>query len=154
MDPRELRNTFGRFATGVTVVTFQEGEEAGGLTVNSFTSVSIDPPLILVSIDRRARSHDVLLQKPFVVNILAADQEAIAWQFAGRPQQDLEITWEQTNAGPRLAGTLAHLECEPWQAYDGGDHTLIVGKVTKFSYEQGEALGFYCGKFHKVAIAL
>ncbi|MGG1659902.1 flavin reductase family protein [Brevibacillus sp. NRS-1366] len=151
MDVRALRNAFGKFATGVTIVSFMDGTQIAGITVNSFTSVSIDPPLLLVSIDKKARSHEGLLNKPFIVNVLAAGQEALAWQFAGRPQLDLQIDWEHSTIGPRLAGTLANFECEPWNAYDGGDHTLIVGKVVSFLYRQGDALGFFSGKFHEVA---
>lgn len=151
MDARELRRCFGRFATGVTVVTFQDESGPHGITVNSYTSVSLEPPLVLVSIDRKARSHDQLAGRNYVVNILAADQEALGWHFAGKPQEGLTVPWEQTEVGPRLAGAVAHVECKPWKAYDGGDHTLYVGEVVDFSYRGGDVLGFFGGKFFKVA---
>jgi flavin reductase (DIM6/NTAB) family NADH-FMN oxidoreductase RutF len=147
MDLREVRRCFGRFATGVTVVTFATPEGPHGITVNSFTSVSLEPPLVLVSIDRKTKSHDQLANASFVVNILADDQEAIAWQFAGRPQEGLAMEWEETPQGPRIKGTIGHLECKPWRAYDGGDHTLYLGEVTHFAHRSGDGLGFFGGKF-------
>ncbi|WP_078379888.1 flavin reductase family protein [Sutcliffiella halmapala] len=149
MDTRALRNCFGNFATGVTVVTWAAGEQQrSGITVNSFTSVSLDPPLVLVSIDCKARACEALKNKPFVINILASDQEAIAWQFAGRPQIDLEMEWEDTELGPKIKGALATMECEPWQAYEAGDHVLYLGKVKAFTVNGGNALLFYKGKFY------
>ncbi|WP_221566907.1 flavin reductase family protein [Alkalihalobacillus sp. TS-13] len=148
MDTRELRNCFGRFATGVTVVTWAgEDKVKNGITVNSFTSVSLDPPLVLVSIDKKAKACAGLKNQSFVVNILASGQEAIAWQFAGKEQQGLEIEWEETFLGPKIKDTLATIECSPWKEYDGGDHVLYLGKIQDFSYTDGDALVFYQGKF-------
>ncbi|WP_270179980.1 flavin reductase family protein [Alkalihalobacillus sp. CinArs1] len=150
MDVRELRNCFGRFATGVTVVTWtgDDGEKRG-ITVNSFTSVSLDPALILVSIDKKAKSFEALKNKNFVVNILSAGQEAVAWQFAGRDQVGLSIDWEETDIGPKIKGSLASIECEPWTEYDGGDHVLFIGEVKNYSYEDGDGLVFFQGKFRQ-----
>lgn len=151
MDTRELRRSFGRFATGVTVVTYSDdyGVEHG-ITVNSFTSISLDPPLLMVSIDRKTNSHDQLNDRSFVVNVLAADQEAICWQFAGRPQEGLVLPWVKTPCGPRLDGSIAHFECKPWKAYDAGDHTLYLGEITEFAHKEGDALGFFGGKVCKI----
>ncbi|MGM7702882.1 flavin reductase family protein [Pseudalkalibacillus sp. Hm43] len=148
MDVRELRNCFGRFATGVTVVTWAgEDKVKQGITVNSFTSVSLDPPLVLVSIDKKAKACDRLKEQSFIVNILASGQEAIAWQFAGKEQQGLEIEWEESILGPKIKDCLATIECSPWEAYEGGDHILYVGKVQDFSYTDGDGLVFYQGRF-------
>ncbi|WP_026690952.1 flavin reductase family protein [Alteribacter aurantiacus] len=150
MDVRELRNCFGHFATGVTVVTLKKDGEYHGITVNSFTSVSLEPPLLLVSIDKRAKACQLMEDHPFVVNILAEDQESTAWQFAGRPQEDLEVKWEDTNTRPKIKGALATFECLPWQRYDAGDHILYIGEVTQFNYnENGTPLMFYKGQFIK-----
>jgi flavin reductase (DIM6/NTAB) family NADH-FMN oxidoreductase RutF len=150
LDSKALRNCFGNFATGVTVVTWKSGEQdRSGITVNSFTSVSLDPPLVLVSIDRKAKACEAMKGQPFVVNILASHQQDIAWQFAGRPQIDLEMEWEDTEVGPKIKGVLAAVECEPWQSYDGGDHILFLGKVKAFTNGEGHALMFYKGKFYK-----
>ncbi|WGW11913.1 flavin reductase family protein [Saxibacter everestensis] len=140
-----LRSAFGRFATGVAVVTFDGLEKRHGLTVNSFTSVSIDPPLVLVSIARTTAAHDQLEGRPFTVNILGAEQEKVALHFAGRPDRDPE--WVEGDVAPRLAGALAHFECNAWRSYDGGDHTLYLGEVVGFDYRDGDALGFSNSRF-------
>jgi flavin reductase (DIM6/NTAB) family NADH-FMN oxidoreductase RutF len=144
-----LRASLGRFVTGVVVVTFDDGGPRG-ITVNSFTSVSMDPPLVLVSIARRARSHDALCGAEFCVNVLGAEQESVARCFSGRPQP-IEPTWAEGVPVPRLAGVLASLECRPWRCYDGGDHTLVVGEVTDVAYRDGEALAYANSRFTTVA---
>jgi flavin reductase (DIM6/NTAB) family NADH-FMN oxidoreductase RutF len=140
-----LRSCLGRFATGVAVVTFDGGDGPRGITINSFTSVSMEPPLVLVSVARRARSHDALDGRPFCVNVLGAEQEGTALQFAGAGEG--EAMWVDDVSVPRLAGVLAHLECRPWQTYPGGDHTLFVGEVVDSSYRDGDALGFHRSGF-------
>ena len=143
--PRTLRSCLGRFATGVVVVTFDGPDGRRGITVNSFTSVSMDPPLVLVSVARRARSHDALRGRPFCVNVLGAEQEAVARQFAGTGEGT--AVWADDAAVPRLAGVLAHLECRPWRDHEGGDHTLFLGEVADFDYRDGAALGFHTSGF-------
>ena len=146
---RSLRSCLGRFATGVVVVTFDGPSGRRGVTVNSFTAVSMDPPLVLVSVARRARSHDTLKGRRFCVNVLGAEQEAIARQFAGTGEGT--AVWVDGAPVPRLAGVLAHLECRPWRDYDGGDHTLFLGEVVDFEYRDGPALGFHTSGFTAIA---
>ncbi|RST77378.1 flavin reductase [Siminovitchia acidinfaciens] len=159
MDVRELRNCFGCFATGVTVVTWVNDEgQRRGITVNSFTSVSLDPPLLLVSIDKKTKAFEELKNRSFVINILSADQSVYAMQFAGRPQENLIVQWEEdAEKGPRIKGASAHFQCSPWEEYEGGDHLLFVGKVDDFYYDDSESLLFYRGKFfeteHKSLLA-
>lgn len=142
-----FRGSLGRFATGVAVVTFTgpEGENRG-ITINSFTSISMDPPLVLASIGLTARSHDDLKGQPFTVNILAAEQQAIASQFAGRPGS-AEPAWIQGEHAPRLGGAISWFECTPWAEYPGGDHTLFLGEVQNYDFSRGDALGFVGGQF-------
>ena len=146
-----FRGSLGRFATGVAVVTFDaaptaEGASARhGITVNSFTSVSMEPPLVLVSIARSTRAHDELAGRPFTVNVLGAEQEKLATHFAGRPSD--EPVWVEGGLAPRLAGVLSYFECTPWAAYDGGDHTLYLGEVVDFNYRSGDALAFANSSF-------
>ncbi|WP_413248007.1 flavin reductase family protein [Sinomonas flava] len=140
-----FRGSLGRFATGVAIVTFDGPTKRHGITVNSFTSVSLEPPLVLVSIARRAKAHDELAGRPFTVNILGAEQEALARHFAGRP--GVEPVWVEGPTAPRLSRPLAYFECTPWAAYDGGDHTLYVGEVVDFGYRSGDALAFQGGRF-------
>ncbi len=154
LDPRELRNCLGRFATGVTVVTCHGREAtAHGMTVNAFTSVSLDPPLVLVSIDRRTKGSELLDEAPFTVNVLHEGQRDVALHFAGRPQVNLELAWEEGKLAPRLVGCLAYIECEPWAAYDGGDHVLFLGRVHSFGFGETAPLVFFTGRFHALGDA-
>lgn len=148
-----LRGSLGRFATGVAIVTFDAVDDDGsprrhGVTVNSFTSVSMDPPLVLVSIQRSVRSHELLHGRSFTINVLGAEQEGLARHFAGRPSA--EPIWVEGEISPRLAGVLSWFECTPWAEYDGGDHTLFVGEVHEFDYRAGDALGFVNGQFSTI----
>ncbi|GGP65911.1 MULTISPECIES: flavin reductase family protein [Streptomyces] len=148
---RSFRDCLGQFASGVTVVTIRHGDlgTVHGATVSSFTSVSLRPPLVMVSLDRRSRLSALLAGGPFGVNVLAADQGDLALRFAGRsdaPHEDVE--WQDTGPAPRLAGSVAHFACGPWASYDGGDHLLYVGEVLSFDAPGGEPLVFHSGAFH------
>jgi flavin reductase (DIM6/NTAB) family NADH-FMN oxidoreductase RutF len=145
---QSLRSCLGRFATGVVVVTFEGPDGPQGITVNSFTSVSMDPPLVLVSVARRARAHDALFERSFCVNVLGGDQEELARHFAGSARAD--VAWAHHADVPRLAGVLAHLECRPWRNYDGGDHTLFIGEVVGYDYRDGDALGFHGSQYTRI----
>lgn len=136
LDPREFRRALGNFATGVTIVTAAttDGQKVG-VTANSFNSVSLDPPLVLWSIDKRSGSYPVFAQAShFAVNILAADQTDLSNQFA-RPKDDkfAGIT-HRTGAGgaPLFDGCAACFQCENYQQIDGGDHWIMIGKVIAF----------------------
>jgi len=142
---QRLRHAFGAYPTGVCVVTHHGPLGRHGMTVNSFTSVSIDPPLVLISIQQTARAHDALCTHPFAVNVLGAEHEELARHFAGQP--GAEPQWVTGTLAPRLAGALAYFECRPWATYAGGDHTLIVGEVHDFDYRGGDALGFNGARF-------
>ena len=144
--PGALRACMSRFATGVTVVTYEGEDGPRGATMNSFTSVSADPPLVLISVARRARCHDQLQARPFAVNILGAEQEPLARQFAGVPNA-AEPRWAPAARVPRLSNPLAWIECAPWQSYDGGDHTLVVGRVTDLGHRDGDALTYAWSRF-------
>lgn len=140
-----LRGSFSRFATGVAVVSFEASGGRHAITVNSFTSVSMEPPLVLVSIGKSTKTHDELAGRPFTVNILGAEQEDLAKHFSGRPNR--EPVWVEGDVAPRLSGVLAWFACTPWAAYEGGDHTLYLGEVQEYDYRRGDALGFVGGRF-------
>jgi flavin reductase (DIM6/NTAB) family NADH-FMN oxidoreductase RutF len=146
-----FRACLSRFASGVTVVTYDAGAERRGITVNAFSSVSLEPPLVLVSIARRTHSHDLLAAMPFTVNVLRAGQEDVARAFAGVGAAGA-VRWRDGAVGmsPRLDGALAFIACEPYRAYDGGDHTLYLGRVVDVGYGDGDALGYFCGRFMPV----
>lgn len=135
-DSRAFRRALGNFATGVTVVTaaIATGRKVG-VTANSFNSVSLDPPLILWSIDKCSSSHEVFEQAShFAVNILAADQIDLSNNFA-RPREDrfAEIEFEAGEGGsPVFADCSARFHCEKYQQVDGGDHWIMIGKVVAF----------------------
>ncbi|MEU6172298.1 flavin reductase family protein [Streptantibioticus parmotrematis] len=149
--PRALRTFLGNFATGVTVVTYRRGDFLNGATVNSFTSVSLDPPLVLVALDRRTRSADHLGSGPYTINILADGQRDLATHFAGATTP-ATVPWiDEDTEAPRLAGGVGHLRCEPWRTYDGGDHLLVVGRVWEFEARRGRPLLFFRGAFPRLA---
>ncbi|MEU6192181.1 flavin reductase family protein [Streptomyces sp. NPDC047061] len=144
--PGALRACMSRFATGVTVVTYAGEDGPRGATMNSFTSVSADPALVLISVARRARSHDQLVDRPFCVNVLGAEQEALARQFAGAPGA-ADPRWTPGALVPRLDNPLAWIQCAPWRSYDGGDHTLVLGQVVDLGHRDGDALTYAWSRF-------
>ncbi|WP_137892798.1 flavin reductase [Ramlibacter sp. 2FC] len=149
-DLRAFRRCLSQFGTGVTVITAQAGTERAGVTVNSFSSLSLDPPLILWAINRQARSCPVFeAASHFTVNILASDQIEVSRCFA-TPAEDkfAQVAWTQGECGsPVLDNVLAALECENEARYEGGDHLLIVGRVKRFSRFEKEPLLFVQGRY-------
>lgn len=148
---KQLRDAVGRFATGVTVVTSLSEEGAPvGCTVSAFSSVSLAPPLVLVCIDSGRFMHRALTTGPgFVVNVLAADQAALALSFA-RPSDDkfAGIQFQNSPGGiPMLDGALAHLHCTRHSVLDGGDHAIVLGRVTDIGTADGEPLLYSQGAF-------
>lgn len=149
---KELRNALGLFTTGVTVLTYEADGVYHGVTVNSFTSVSLDPPLVLVSLRRTSRALVYLLERDFVVNILSDGQHRSALQFAGQPQEDHEVEWVMEGPIPRLSGAIAHFVCTPWASYDGGDHRLLVGRVLSHAQrDDDKPLLFFRGAWNGIA---
>ncbi len=128
-----FRRTLGRFATGVTVVTTIHDGEIHGMTANSFTSVSLSPPLVLVSVDNRARMQGVLAKSArYGVSVLRADQRDVSAHFAGRPIAGMDVAFEMLDGMPVVAGALAHLVCSIHDSIAAGDHTLHIGHVDAF----------------------
>ncbi|MET0220265.1 MAG: flavin reductase family protein [Tardiphaga sp.] len=152
LDTRAFRRALGQFATGVAVITAQGANgDALGMTMSSFNSVSVDPPLILFSIDRKASSLPAMTEaRGYAVNILGRDQEHLSNKFA-RSLGDKWSAVEHTlgiEAAPLIAGALAHFECVPYAHYDGGDHVIFVGRVLQFTaHPGGEPLIFYRGAY-------
>lgn len=145
---RSFRDCLGRFASGVTVVTVANGDDVHGMTVSSFTSVSLDPPLVLVSVDRRSRLCGRLGATLFGINVLAAGQRDVALHFAGRPVAGAgPVRWRRAGPAPQLAGCAAFLECAAFATYDGGDHKLFLGRVVSFETADTQPLIFHGGTF-------
>lgn len=132
VDGRALRDVCGNFATGVTVITSGDGQDASGTTVNSFTSVSLEPPLVLICLHRASRLLPVVQESGgFVVNFLTQHQQRVAWAFAGRASARMdEVVHHRSAAGlPVLSEALAFLDCRLITEYDGGDHAILLGEV-------------------------
>ncbi|WP_425247268.1 flavin reductase family protein [Streptomyces sp. NEAU-NA10] len=158
-DVTRLRRAFGSFATGVTVVT-AGGASPRGMTANSFTSVSLDPALVLLCVGRDAGMYRSLAEAgTFAVSVLAAGQEDVARYFASssRPagaRQFDAVDWLPGRSGdaPLIAGAAAHFECEKWRTYDGGDHAVFLGRVLALDEApEHEPLVFHRGRFRQFA---
>lgn len=150
-DVRALRNALGRFATGVTVITTRcPSGKLVGLTANSFSSVSLDPPMVLWSLRRNAASLQSFSgSRHFAVNVLAADQEGLSNHFA-KPSSDrfADIEHAIGLAGcPVLPGTLATFECRLESEVEGGDHIIFLGRVLRATYRDGVPLIFASGSY-------
>jgi flavin reductase (DIM6/NTAB) family NADH-FMN oxidoreductase RutF len=167
-DSRAFREALGLFPTGVAVVTAameapraaNAGQDENdlshiGITVNSFTSVSLDPPLVLWCIDRRSRRHDPFVAAPgFTVSILSAAHRAISARLAGAGEHSLDgLALLQTELGPpALADCLAVFECVRHSVVDGGDHSVLIGRVLRFHRpEAGAPLVFFRGRYSGLA---
>jgi flavin reductase (DIM6/NTAB) family NADH-FMN oxidoreductase RutF len=147
-DTRTLRDGFGRFATGVTVVTCRTPDGAShGATVTAFTPISLDPPLVQVALTRRSKACALLDGAPFAVNVLAADQTDTAMHFAGRPGPD-PVRWRDGPSAPLLCGTAATISCRPHRVDDGGDHLLFLGEVVDVELTDRRPLLFHASAFH------
>ena len=148
-----FRSTLGRWASGVTVITTVHEGQPYGMTASSFSSLSLDPPLVLVCVDHRAHLHQHLPQaRRYGVSVLAADQEALSTHFAGRPQADLSIPWVHAEGIPLLGGALAHLVCDVDAMLPGGDHTIYVGRVTHAAvWPDRDPLLYFGGKYRGLA---
>lgn len=148
ISPDLFRDVMGRFATGVTVVTADWGGHPRGMTANAFLSASLDPPLCVVSVAKRARMHECLGEvSRFAVNILADDQEAYARHFAGRPVAGLKADFEAVGGVPVLTGTVARIVADIEARHDAGDHTLFIGRIRHMAAEDRVPLLYYRGKF-------
>lgn len=156
IDPKALRNAFGAFATGVTVITTRQPDGTPrGFTANSFTSVSLDPPLLLVCLAKTAHSADVFATAPhFAVNILAEDQKSVSGLFASRaPDKFDQCAWTPGPADvPLIDGALAQFSCANHQLVDAGDHLILIGRVEHFTTTEGQPLGYFRGNYFSIGL--
>jgi len=151
IEKNQLRQVMGHFATGVTIITtINKDGQMHGLTANAFTSVSLEPPLLLISVDKKAESWPAFEEsKVFTVNILADDQEALSRKFAVSGGNKFEgVAYRQGGDGAAiLDGTLAFVECKLWAAYEGGDHSIYLGEIQEASVREGKPLLFFRGGY-------
>jgi flavin reductase (DIM6/NTAB) family NADH-FMN oxidoreductase RutF len=163
VSPSEFRRAMGSFATGVTIVTVDLDGEVYGMTANAFASVSLNPQLLLVCVDRSARLHAHLhAKKRFGINILAANQNAISEYYArvvgadrqtkdGRAEAEAGARFDRTGHGtPLLHGALAYLECRLQSTQDAGDHTIFIAEVENVVVRDGEPLLFFRGRYRSI----
>lgn len=154
-DSRDFRNALGTFATGVTVVTARAADgRPVGLAVNSFSSVSLEPPLILWSIAYSASLWEVFrAAERFAVHVLSADQAAVSDQFAGKAADRFAGIPVDAGLGdvPLLRDCMARFECRTEAQHSGGDHAILVGRVERYWYAPGPPLIFYGGRYAALA---
>ena len=150
-DPLELRKAFGCFVTGVTIVTtVGDDGKPRGFTANSFTSVSIDPPLVLVCIAQTATSHSIFCRtKGFVVNILSEEQRSLSGKFASKREDKFEgLSWNTAKSGsPVFEESTAWLDCALHDRIEAGDHTVLIGWVLAHAHSPRTPLGYYSGTY-------
>jgi flavin reductase (DIM6/NTAB) family NADH-FMN oxidoreductase RutF len=152
LDQRALRNALGSFATGVTIVTTHSDDGPIGITANSFASVSLDPPLVLWSPARSSKRFGYFeTASRFAVHVLGLDQRGICDGFTQGKSAFDGLDWTAGNQGtPLINGCLARFECETHATHEGGDHLIIVGRVTGASARVGAPLMFQGGNFVSV----
>ena len=154
-----MRDLMARFATGVSVVSARHGPLLAGMTANAIASISIDPPLMMASIARKAETHGAIIgSHAFSISILAADQQALAECFA-RPTTASKLTgfcgaaWHDAETGsPILEGALAYFDCRLLERHDGGDHTIFIGEIVAAGYrEDAEPLLWYASGYRRLS---
>jgi flavin reductase (DIM6/NTAB) family NADH-FMN oxidoreductase RutF len=151
VDPAQFRQLLGRFATGVSIITVTAPDgRLLGMTANSLSSVSLSPPLVSVCVEQTAEMHDAILKVDmFVLNVLSSSQETLARRFADKHEDRFDgIGYHMTPDGlVLLGGALAHIECQRYAEYPGGDHTIVVGKVVGGNTAKGRPLLYYRGGY-------
>jgi flavin reductase (DIM6/NTAB) family NADH-FMN oxidoreductase RutF len=153
-DSLAQRRIMGHFATGVTVVTAYLNGEIYGMTANAVSSLSLDPPLLLVAVDKKAAMHASLTaSRCFAVNILTAEQEHLSRRFAMRgPKEVSDLTWIKAETGaPILADSLAWLDCRLAEVLPGGDHDIFLGEILAGDAHDGAPLLYFGGKYRRLA---
>ncbi len=150
----QFRKAMSRFASGVTVLTTRDREgRPHGITVSAFCSLSATPPLILACINKMTGSHYAFIERQsFVVNILSEHQRHISQQFATATEDKFNGTQtsESSSGLPMINGSLVTLECEVVNAHDGGDHTILVGKILQATVADGKPLVYFHGDYKEI----
>lgn len=151
VDGDAFRKALSTFASGVTVITTSEGKRRWGLTVASFASLSLDPPLVVICLETRVETRSAIERtRRFGVSILAHDQSEISSRFASRVTDRFEGV-DVTNGGlgdPLIDGAVTHLECRVYDVFPGGDHTILVGEVVETRVSDREPLLYWGSRYH------
>jgi flavin reductase (DIM6/NTAB) family NADH-FMN oxidoreductase RutF len=151
----DFRKVLGHFASGVTIITTCDGDaRPTGLTASAFTSVSLDPPLVLICVDHKSQSHPTIKERGcFAVNILSAHQQEISRRFASSRLDKFEGVAHAISdlKLPLIEGAIAHLECTTVSVHVEGDHTIFVGRVERARMDAGEPLLYFRGQYDRLA---
>jgi len=158
---RSLRDLMGRFATGVSIVAARQGPLLAGMTANAIASISVDPPIMMASIARRAETHGAIIgSHAFAISVLSRDQRAVADCFAQPTTADklkrfCDAEWHEAETGsPILEGALAYFDCRLTARHDGGDHTVFLGEIVAAGFrEDAEPLLWYASAYREMAEA-
>jgi flavin reductase (DIM6/NTAB) family NADH-FMN oxidoreductase RutF len=156
---RRLRALMGRFATGVSVVAARHGPLLSGMTANAIASISIDPPLMMASIAKKAETHTAIIgSHAFAISVLSADQETVAECFAQPTTADkltrfCDAPWHEAETGsPILEDALAYFDCRVAERHDGGDHTVFLGEIVAAGYrEDAEPLVWFGSAYRRLS---
>ena len=157
VSPVPFRQALGQFPTGVTVVTAMAGDHPVGMTANSFSSVSLDPPLVLWSVAKSSPSHDPFVAaEAFAIHFLGADHGELAMQFGRRGSDKFAdiVHAPGVTGAPLIDGLAPIFECKTWARYPGGDHTILVGEVVRFVERNHDPLVFHSGELRRIDNAL
>src|SRR5690625_3124230 len=151
MDDQTFRQAMGKFARGVTVIATEAGGEVHGMTANAFMSVSLDPKLIVVSIDKKSRMLEKINEaQTFSVNFLRKEQIDYSKLFSGQIKEKREISFDRLHNLPVIEDALASIACTVHNVHDEGDHILFVGNVLDITINDGDTLLFYSGKYSQI----
>ncbi len=153
-NPRQLRDAFGKFATGVTVVTCADAQgRAACITANSFSSISLSPTLVMWAPDKGSRRFETFrVARRYAIHVLAAEQADLCWACAKDAYALRDFTFLENEAGvPLIPGCLTRFECHQVACHDAGDHAIIIGEVEKVEMRDGNALAFFAGSYGQFA---
>jgi flavin reductase (DIM6/NTAB) family NADH-FMN oxidoreductase RutF len=154
IEPQELRRVMGHFATGVTVITTKDSSGVpSGLTANAFMSLSLNPPLVLISVDKGATCYSCFEpQNAFTVNFLGEEQEEVSRRFATKGADKFAgLKWHVgSNGAAIIDGAIGYVECKVVQCHDGGDHTIVIGEILNMGADGGRPLLFFKGQYQRL----
>ncbi|RYE72397.1 MAG: flavin reductase [Oxalobacteraceae bacterium] len=151
MDSVLLRRALGAFATGVLVVTTRSGDRVHGMTANSFTSVSLTPPLVLICVDHRAAMKQALQDAGYYgLSVLAHDQEHLSRHFSSRNGAKLDVCFEELEGVPVIGDALAQFACRITQTPSVGDHLIFIGEISSYRHGKGDPLLYFGGGYMQI----
>lgn len=153
MDDRKFRDAMGKFTTGITIVSTVYNDEIMAMTVNAFMSVSLDPKLIAISIDKKARLYYKLVEtKKFGLSILSENQKEIAMIYAKQREKDREIPFVMQHSVPVIENAISTLSCHVKDTFLAGDHKIYIAEVTDIKMNEAEPVLFYGGKYRTMHV--